>query len=103
MLFSILMHEKIKNALYAAIVGDALGVPVESSTRQQLALCSVKNMLGYGRWDQPEGTWSDDSSLTLCTMESLARAMISKTSDKHSANGFLMVLGRPPGSCLTRA
>jgi ADP-ribosylglycohydrolase len=73
MLFSILMHEKIKNALYAAIVGDALGVPVESSTRQQLALCSVKNMLGYGRWDQPEGTWSDDSSLTLCTMESLAR------------------------------
>jgi ADP-ribosyl-[dinitrogen reductase] hydrolase len=67
------MQEKIKNALYAAIVGDALGVPVESSTRQQLALCSVKNMLGYGRWDQPEGTWSDDSSLTLCTMESLAR------------------------------
>jgi ADP-ribosylglycohydrolase len=30
-------------------------------------------MLGYGRWDQPEGTWSDDSSLTLCTMESLAK------------------------------
>lgn len=67
------MQEKIRNALYAGIVGDALGVPVESSTRQQLALCSVKNMLGYGRWDQPEGTWSDDSSLTLCTMESLAK------------------------------
>jgi ADP-ribosylglycohydrolase len=67
------IQKKIKNALYAGIIGDALGVPVESSSRQQLALCSVKNMLGYGRWDQPEGTWSDDSSLTLCTMESLAK------------------------------
>ncbi|MFW5960384.1 MAG: ADP-ribosylglycohydrolase family protein, partial [Chitinivibrionales bacterium] len=32
---------------------------------------SVKNMLGYGRYDQPEGTWSDDSSLILSTMDSL--------------------------------
>jgi ADP-ribosylglycohydrolase len=63
--------EKMRSAIYAGIIGDALGVPVEASTRQELALCSVKNMLGYGRYDQPEGTWSDDSSLTLCTMESL--------------------------------
>jgi ADP-ribosyl-[dinitrogen reductase] hydrolase len=65
------LKNKIQAALYAGIVGDALGVPVESSTRQQLALCSVKNMLGYGRYDQPEGTWSDDTALMLCTMESL--------------------------------
>lgn len=64
-------NEKCKNALYASIVGDALGVPVESSTRQELTLCAVKNMLGYGRYDQPEGTWSDDSSMILCTMDSL--------------------------------
>lgn len=61
------------SALYAGIVGDALGVPVEFSTRQELALCSVKNMIGYGRYDEPEGTWSDDTSLTLCTLESLQR------------------------------
>jgi ADP-ribosyl-[dinitrogen reductase] hydrolase len=65
------LKEKMKAALYAGIVGDALGVPVESSTRQELALCSVKNMLGYGRYDQPEGTWSDDTALVLCTMENL--------------------------------
>jgi|WetSurMetagenome_2_1015567.scaffolds.fasta_scaffold00462_18 ADP-ribosyl-[dinitrogen reductase] hydrolase len=65
------IREKMKSALMAGILGDALGVPVESATRQQLALCSVKNMLGYGRYDQPEGTWSDDAALTLCTMESL--------------------------------
>jgi len=65
------IQEKMKSALYAGIIGDALGVPVEATPRHELALCSVKNMLGYGRYDQPEGTWSDDSSLTLCTMESL--------------------------------
>jgi len=65
--------EKCTNALYASIIGDALGVPVESSTRQELALCAVKNMLGYGRYDQPEGTWSDDTSMILCTMDSLTR------------------------------
>jgi ADP-ribosyl-[dinitrogen reductase] hydrolase len=69
------MHksEKMIDALYCGILGDALGIPVGSSSGQQLALCAVKNMFGYGRWDQPEGTWSDDSSLTLCTMESLAK------------------------------
>jgi ADP-ribosyl-[dinitrogen reductase] hydrolase len=65
------LKEKIKSAVYAGIIGDALGVPVESTTRQELALCAVKNMLGYGRFDQPVGTWSDDSALTLCTMENL--------------------------------
>jgi ADP-ribosylglycohydrolase len=67
------IKDKITSALIAGIVGDALGVPVESSTRRELALCSVKNMLGYGRFDQPEGTWSDDSALTLCSMESLLK------------------------------
>jgi len=61
----------ITEAIYAGICGDTLGVPVESTTRQELALSSVKNMLGYGRYDQPQGTWSDDTSLVLCTMESL--------------------------------
>lgn len=61
----------IKSAIFAGIVGDALGVPVQSSTREELELCSVKNMLGYGRFDLPAGTWSDDTSMVLCTMESL--------------------------------
>jgi ADP-ribosyl-[dinitrogen reductase] hydrolase len=65
------IKNKMKSAVFAGIVGDALGVPVESSTRQELALCAVKNMLGFGRYDQPEGTWSDDTALTLITMENL--------------------------------
>ncbi len=32
----------------------------------------AKGMTGYGTYNQPEGTWSDDSSLTFCLAESLA-------------------------------
>jgi ADP-ribosyl-[dinitrogen reductase] hydrolase len=65
------LPDKIRSSINAAIVGDALGVPVEHSERQELALCAVKNMLGYGRYDEPKGTWSDDTSMILCTMECL--------------------------------
>ncbi|MBD3347326.1 MAG: ADP-ribosylglycohydrolase family protein [Chitinivibrionales bacterium] len=64
---------KIRSSIIAGIIGDALGVPVEYSTSRELSLCSVKNMLGYGRYDQPEGTWSDDTALSLCTIESLCK------------------------------
>ena len=67
------MLKKITSSLHVAIIGDALGVPVESTPRNELSLCSVKNMLGYGRYDHPQGTWSDDSSMILCTMESLLK------------------------------
>ncbi|MBD3316894.1 MAG: ADP-ribosylglycohydrolase family protein [Chitinivibrionales bacterium] len=67
------IEEQIKSSVWGAVLGDALGVPVESSTRAELALCSVKNMLGFGRYDQPRGTWSDDSAMVLCTMESLCK------------------------------
>jgi len=67
------LSEKIHSAIYSSVVGDALGVPVQFATREELNLCAVKNMLGYGRYDQPEGTWSDDTSMILCTIESLCR------------------------------
>lgn len=52
-------------------VGDALGVPVEFSSRPERVKSPVTSMLGYGTWDQPPGTWSDDSSLTFCLAECL--------------------------------
>lgn len=65
------IQQKIYSSIIAAIVGDALGVPVEFSSQQESSLCAVKNMFGYGRYDQPQGTWSDDSAMILCTIESL--------------------------------
>jgi ADP-ribosylglycohydrolase len=64
-------QDKIKASITTAIFGDAMGVPVESEVQIDNSLCSVKNMLGYGRFDQPQGTWSDDSAMILCTIDSL--------------------------------
>ncbi|WP_252902651.1 hypothetical protein [Paucilactobacillus hokkaidonensis] len=40
----------MKNTLYAAVIGDALGVPVEMKQRGQYR---VSGMTGYGTWGQP--------------------------------------------------
>lgn len=67
------MTQKIYNTLYGAIVADALGVPFEFKDRTFLKKNSVKDMTGYGTYNLPKGTWSDDSSMTLCLAESIAR------------------------------
>lgn len=65
----------IKGAMLGLVVGDALGVPVEFMSSEDLAACPVTGMRGYGTHDQPAGTWSDDSSMALCLMESLSRGL----------------------------
>ncbi len=65
------MFEKIKGALYGLATGDALGVPVEFRSRELLTRRPVTGMTGFGTWNQPPGTWSDDSSLAFCLAESL--------------------------------
>jgi ADP-ribosylglycohydrolase len=64
-------NERILGALWGAVAGDALGVPVEFQSRQSLRINPVTGMRGFGTHRQPAGTWSDDSSLLLCTVDSL--------------------------------
>lgn len=66
------MTEKVKGCFLGLAVGDALGVPVEFRDRSYFLDHPVNGMLGYGTWNQPPGTWSDDSSLSFCLAESLA-------------------------------
>jgi ADP-ribosylglycohydrolase len=63
--------EKIQGGVFGLAVGDALGVPVEFNSRAYLRRNPVKDLMGYGTWNQPLGTWSDDTSLTLCLCEAL--------------------------------
>jgi ADP-ribosyl-[dinitrogen reductase] hydrolase len=65
------LKSQIMASLWGGAVGDALGVPVEFRSRAELAAVPVTGMQGYGSHGQPPGTWSDDTSLTLCTVESL--------------------------------
>lgn len=68
-----IMKQKIFGALYGAIVGDALGVPVEFRLRNELKEKPVKDMLGYGTYNLPKGSWSDDSSMILCLADSIGK------------------------------
>lgn len=72
------MKKVDKNPVLSGImglcVGDALGVPVEFISRESLKKKPVTDMCGYGTYHRPAGTWSDDTSMTLCLAESLARS-----------------------------
>lgn len=62
-----------KSGMYGLIVGDALGVPVEFKSRKEIAINPVTNMRGHGTHNQPAGTWSDDSSMALATLDSIKK------------------------------
>ncbi len=63
----------IKSALLGIATGDALGVPVEFRSRDTVRVNPVTDMIGYGTYNLPPGTWSDDSSLTFCLAEALTK------------------------------
>jgi ADP-ribosylglycohydrolase len=62
---------KVKDGIIGLIIGDALGVPVEFSYRETLQENPVTGMIGYGTYNMPPGTWSDDSSMTIATIASI--------------------------------
>ncbi len=64
-------HSRVLGGMIGLVVGDALGVPVEFESRETLKTDPVTRMRGHGTHNQPPGTWSDDSSLALVTLESL--------------------------------
>ncbi len=64
-------QNKVEGMLFGLAIGDALGVPVEFKGREALRLTPVTGFIGYKCWNQPPGTWSDDSSLTFCLVRSL--------------------------------
>lgn len=69
------LNQTIRAAILGHAVGDALGVPVEFQTREELAAHPVTRMTGFGSYSVPAGSWSDDTSMTLATMDSLTRGL----------------------------
>jgi len=53
------------------MVGDALGLPVQFSTREEMKAKPLTGMEGYGAFLVPEGSWSDDGSLAMVTLCSI--------------------------------
>jgi len=65
------MKPKYIDGLMGFVVGDAMGVPLEFKTRKELLKKPITKMLGHGTYDLPEGTWSDDTSLMIATIDSI--------------------------------
>ena len=61
-------RNQIESLINGLVIGDALGVPVEFRERGTYV---IRDMTGFGTYNQPLGTWSDDTSLTLCLIENL--------------------------------
>ncbi len=97
------MKYELRDSIYGLIIGDALGVPVEFNRRSMLRENPVTDMREYGTHNQPKGTWSDDSSLTLALLDSLkngyditdiARKMTEwKFESKYTCNGDVFDIG----------
>ena len=97
------MKTIIQKILYGVATGDALGVPVEFEDREDLKQNPVTEMQEYGTYDEPKGTWSDDTSLTLCLAESIAEGLdlqllankfIAWKNDNYwTANGWVFDIG----------
>lgn len=76
-------YQRAKGALMGFIVGDALGVPYEFLSREEMTANPATGMTGYGTYHQPPGTWSDDTSMMLCIMENeILRGNIYTLSDR---------------------
>ncbi|WP_254391832.1 ADP-ribosylglycohydrolase family protein [Terribacillus sp. DMT04] len=76
--------------MYGGILGDLIGVPVEFKKRDTFNIVDIE---GYGTYNQPPGTLSDDTSLTLCLLENI----VEKGTLNDLMNKFLLY--RDSGYC----
>lgn len=76
------------NGILGLAIGDAMGVPNEFCNRESLIKEPVTTMLGYKSHPVPEGTWSDDTSMTLATIDSIIQKR--KIDYNDIAHNFLL-------------
>lgn len=65
------MNKSITNSIFGFIVGDAMGVPTEFSNREKLQSNKVTSMTHAKNFNVPKGSFSDDTSMTIATMQSI--------------------------------
>lgn len=63
--------KSITDGIIGFAIGDALGVPAEFKSRDELKRYPITDMRADGTYNVPAGTWSDDTSMTLATLDSI--------------------------------
>jgi ADP-ribosylglycohydrolase len=78
----------MKSILLGMAIGDAVGVPYEFKPRDVMEEYPCTDMIGNGVHNQPIGTWSDDSSMAFCMLESLITGWDLKDMGNRYVNWF---------------
>lgn len=90
-------QQKLFGGIFGFVLGDAMGVPVEFSSRQERINDPVKEIRAYGTYHQPYGTWSDDTSLLLCLIQTIISGYsldeLSKLFIEYYKTGYLTPYG----------
>lgn len=94
----LIMYEDKKNYLFKSgifglVVADALGVPYEFKDRHFCQKHPMIDMVGYGTYNLPPGTWSDDSSLALATVDGLTYSLNSNKDKIGDEGSDIDILG----------
>lgn len=63
--------QRVRSAVFGAAIGDAVGVPYEFNSLEEMKKSPAEKMVGGGTYGLPAGTWSDDTSLLLCTLDKM--------------------------------
>lgn len=102
--------KKVRAVVLGHALADAIGVPVEFKSRYELERAPVCDMTGYGTYNKPKGTWSDDTSMSLATIDSLKNGidyddMMAKFCDwlygaKYTAGDVVFDVGNTTKSAL---
>jgi len=103
----------VRSGIFGLAVADALGVPAEFTDRAKLKEDPVTGMRGNGTHHQPKGTWSDDTSMTLCLAASLATGDIDYNDimdrfcrwwigGEYTPHGYAFDIGGATGRALSR-
>ena len=88
-IFGINDDDFVRSSIYGFVVGDALGVPVEFLSRETLKNNPIQDMEEYGTHNQPKGTWSDDTSMVLATIDGILNSQIPNIDYKKIITNFL--------------
>lgn len=103
-----------RDGIIGLAIGDAMGVPLRFMERNKLLEKPVTQMIAGGTFEKDKGTWSDSTSLTLATMDSIIHCFGISTTDmgnrfvkwmknaEYTASGERFDIGRTTMIALSR-
>lgn len=65
------MNLKYIDGLMGFVIGDAMGIPLKNKSREELLAKPVTKMLSNETYNLPEGTWGENTSLLISTIDSI--------------------------------